>query len=83
MSKKQRTYSILSSLKLIKAENEESKEVKEKTYNHALIALRKKNLLLTKEDKNFASKILHFNKVVKSKEVDEIADIIKFLIRKQ
>ncbi len=82
MKKKDLTYNIRSSLKLIETENSIDPKEQEQKYNHALIHLRKRSKLLTEQDKAFALKVLHFNKVVKSKEIDEVADLIKYFIRK-
>jgi len=49
--------------------------------NKALINGRKSYLYITKEDKRFEAKLTHFNKVLKQKKIEEITDVIRYLVR--
>ena len=49
--------------------------------NDFLIKLRSNNIYFTKENKPLSFKVLHFNKVVKSKEIDDIVVMIKSYLK--
>ncbi len=54
---------------------------KEKFYNDALIKLRAAFRKVSDNDKKAAFKMMHFNKMVKSKYQDEITNVIKMYLR--
>lgn len=83
---------ILSSLimakKLYKAQNKKFIELTgrielsyDDLHNSALIHLRRQNLLATKGNIQFQNKIKHFNKVVASKDIRMIGNIIRYYLR--
>lgn len=52
-----------------------------KKTNDFLIKLRTNNLFFTKNNKVLSFRVMHFNKVVKSKEIDDIVVIIKSYLK--
>lgn len=56
-------------------------EEKTNLYNKALIALRTQFKRTSESDKKVAFKMMHFNKLVKSKYQDEIVHIIKMYLK--
>ncbi len=50
-------------------------------YNKALIALRTQFRQITEDNKKVAFKMMHFNKLVKSKYQDEIVNVIKMYLK--
>ncbi len=74
--------------KLYKAQNKQFIQLTGKAelsrddlHNNALIYLRKKNLLSLKGNIQFQNKIKHFNKVVASKDIRMIGNIIRYYLR--
>ncbi|GEM_PF-2228080 len=56
-------------------------KVSTKFINDNLIELRKNYLKFTTDEKKLAFKLMHFNKVVKSKEEDLMVNIIKMYLK--
>ncbi len=50
-------------------------------YNKQLANLRKRHFNFNEENKSFIGKILHFNKIVRSKTPSRIAAIIKIILK--
>ncbi|MGE5479163.1 MAG: hypothetical protein ACM3U1_01895 [Chloroflexota bacterium] len=72
-----RTSVEIEALKKIREEQEARRE--EKT-NLALIALRRKYLKTTAENRRLEAKIIHFNKVIKTKPLPVLVKIIHYLV---
>lgn len=67
--------------KLIDIHKKVPGEDEEKTINLALVSLRKQYLSTSEGQDRFKNKILHFNKVVKSKPFPLLINAIKYWLR--